>query len=291
MPIATDIAQLLVNGIFAGAVYSLMSVGLSVIWGVMNVLNCAQGAFYMLSAFLSLFAVETLGLDPFLSLFFTLPLLFVIGVLIERFLIKPIRNSESAIVILTFGLAIFLEEAVRLTAGSVYRGFPMQFTQVFQVFGVTVEAQRLFVFVFSVAVTTTFYLFLRSIKLGKVIRAVSQNRNLAMLVGVDIDRVFLLTFGICTVLSGLAGYAVSPLININPRMGWATIMVMFATVVLGGLGSVEGTIIAGFIYGTVEAFAGYYIGAQYKELTILVVLLFMLVFRPQGLFGKRAERV
>ncbi|SMH30633.1 branched-chain amino acid ABC transporter permease [Mesorhizobium australicum] len=282
----TELLNILAVGLLLGGIYALVAVGLNLIFGVIRVVNFAQGEFVMLGMYGAYAAQLAAGLDPYIAPIVVVPLLFLLGCLIYGVILRPLQGEPMMQVFATFGLLMVLENTIL----AVTRGITYSVDSV--VTGIAVEIGPVFVglprlLVLAAATIVTFALgwYLRSALNGKAIRAVAQDRTAARLMGINVERIYVLTFGIGTALAGLAGCLLSPLYTMSPQIGMNFIMPAFAVVVLGGLGSVAGAFVGGFIVGLTEAFAGYYIDPALKHAVLFFVFITVLVVRPSGLFG------
>lgn len=283
----TDLANIVAVGILLGGIYALVSVGLNLIFGVIRIVNFAQGEFVMLGMYATYAAYTFLNLDPYLALIVVLPGLFVVGAVIQRLVLAPLRTEPTMQIFATFGLLMLIENVVlALTRGTAHSvTSPLAQTSI-GIAGVQVGLVRLVVLAAATAVTVALGLFLRRTMLGRAIRAVAQDRSAARLVGVDVERIYMLTFGIGAALAGLAGCLLTPIYTLSPQIGTSFILPAFAVVVLGGLGSVLGAYVGGFIVGLTEAFAGYYLDPALKHAVLFAVFIAVLIVRPSGLFGQ-----
>jgi branched-chain amino acid transport system permease protein len=283
------LVQLVINGLLIGALYSCMALGFSIIWGVMNLINLAHGTMIMVGAYVSFLLLTTLGLDPFLSIPIAAATLFIMGYLLQRYVINLVlRGSVFLTLILTFGvdillvnglLALFTADTRSVTPW--YSGLGLVGTSI------VVPYIRIGVFVVAVVLTFLLHIFLTRTKLGNSIRATSFDRDAAALVGVDIQRVFSVTFGIGAAMAGATGPLVAMTYSFSPVLGATLTMKAFVIVVLGGLGSVPGAIVGGLLMGVAEHAATLFVGPGYQEGIGFIVLLVVLVLRPAGLLGKR----
>lgn len=288
-----DLINVIAVGILLGGIYALVSVGLNLIFGVIRIVNFAQGEFVMLGMYGTYAAYSMLHLDPYLALFLVLPALFLLGAIVQRVILAPLRTEPSMQIFATFGLLMLLENAVlAATRGTAY-SVTSDIAQVsVGIAGVQVGLVRLIALGAATGVAVALGVFLKRSMLGRAIRAVAQDRNAARLVGVDVDRIYMLTFGIGAALAGLAGCLLTPIYSLSPQIGTSFILPAFAVVVLGGLGSVLGAYVGGFIVGLTEAFAGYYIDPALKHAVLFAVFIAVLIVRPSGLFGQAgAEEV
>ena len=282
-----DLGNILAVGILLGGIYALVSVGLNLIFGVIRVVNFAQGEFVMLGMYGTYAAYSVLHLDPYLALIVVLPALFILGAVVQRLVLAPLRTEPTMQIFATFGLLMLLENLVlAATGGTAYSvTSPVSQTSV-DIFGVQVGMVRLIALAAATAVAAALGLFLQRSMLGRAIRAVAQDRSAARLMGIDVDRIYMLTFGIGAALAGLAGCLLTPIYSLSPQIGTSFVLPAFAVVVLGGLGSVLGAYVGGFIVGLTEAFAGYYLDPSLKYAVLFGVFIIVLIIRPSGLFGQ-----
>lgn len=282
-----DFANVIAVGILLGGIYALVSVGLNLIFGVIRIVNFAQGEFVMLGMYGTYAVYNLLHLDPYAAVLLVLPALFVLGAVIQRLILAPLRTEPSMQIFATFGLLMLLENVVlAVTRGTAY-SVPSPLAQAsVAILGAQIGLVRLLALVAATAVAVALGVFLKRSMLGRAIRAVAQDRNAARLVGIDVDRIYMLTFGIGTALAGLAGCLLTPIYSLSPQIGTSFILPAFAVVVLGGLGSVLGAYVGGFIVGLTESFAGYYLDPALKHAVLFAVFIAVLIVRPSGLFGQ-----
>lgn len=289
-----DIAlQLAVSGLLVGGIYALVSVGLTLVFGVLRVVNFAHGEYLTIAMFSCYWLYAGFGLDPFVSGIVVVPFLFGLGLLTERILIRPTLERPHVVqVFVTFALSLGLQNLCLMLFTSDFRSVRVSYaTAAFHVGTLYVSWVRLAVFIAALVVAVGLVWFLRSTYLGMAIRATAQDRRSARLVGVDVDRVYALTFALGCALVGAAGVLISPLFPVNPYVGADKILVAFVIVVLGGLGSIPGAIVAGLALGVVESFSGFLLGADMKQLVYFVFFLAVLAVRPTGFFGRRGAEV
>jgi branched-chain amino acid transport system permease protein len=281
-----DLMNVLVVGLLLGGIYSLVSIGLNLIFGVIRIVNFAQGEFVMLGMYGTFAAVSMLNMDPYLSLILTLPALFLLGVVVQRFLLQPLQNEPMMQIFATFGLLILLQNVVlALTRGAAVSINAPISSYTVAVGPIQVSLVRVVTLVAAALVALGLGWFLHNTLQGRAIRAVAQDRRAARLMGIDVERTFMLTFGIGAALAGLAGTLMTPIYTLSPQIGGNFIVAAFAVVVLGGLGSVTGAFIGGFVVGFTEAIAGFYIDPSLKHAVWFSVFIVMLLVRPSGLFG------
>ena len=282
-----DFLNIVAIGVLLGGIYALVSVGLNLIFGVIRVVNFAQGEFVMLGMYGTFAAYTVLGLDPYLGVVVVVPLLFVLGMVVQRFLLTPLRAEPSMQIFATFGLLLLLQNVVlAVTRGTAY-SVTTPIAEISVGIGpVQIGLARIIVLVAATLVALALGAYLQRTMLGRAIRAVAQDHRAATLMGVNIERVYMVSFGIGAALAGLAGCLLTPLYTMSPQIGTNFILPAFAVVVLGGLGSVLGAYVGGFIVGMTEALAGYYLDPALKHAVLFAVFIVVLVVRPSGLFGQ-----
>lgn len=282
----TEFLNILAVGLMLGGIYSMVAVGLNLIFGVIRVVNFAQGEFVMLGMYGAYAAHIGMGLDPYLTPIIVVPALFLFGAAVYQLILRPLQAEPMMQIFATFGLLMVLENTVLAITRGVTASLNSALTGVSLTIGpISIGLSRVLVLVAATLVTLAIAWVLRSTLQGKAIRAVAQDRKAARLMGVNVERVYMITFGIGAALAGLAGCLLSPLYTMTPQIGMNFIMPAFAVVVLGGLGSVGGAYIGGFIVGLTDAFAGYYLDPALKQAVIFLVFIAVLVMRPSGLFG------
>ncbi len=283
---ATTISNVLAVGLLLGGIYALVSVGLNLIFGVIRVVNFAQGEFVMLGMYGAFACFAVLKLDPYLSIPIVLPALFVIGALTQRFLLAPLKAEPAMQIFASFGLLLFLENVIlAYTRGAAYSVPPSAAQMTIAIGPAQIGLGRLIALLAATAVAIALGLFLKFTLQGKAIRAIVQDRRSALLMGINVDRINIIVFGVGAALAGLAGSLLTPIYTLSPQIGTTFILPAFAVVVLGGLGSVLGAYIGGFIVGMTEAFAGYFLDPALKQAVIFAVFIIVLMVRPSGLFG------
>jgi branched-chain amino acid transport system permease protein len=279
--------QLLVNGLLLGGIYALISIGLTLIFGVVRVINFAHGEFLMISMYISYFSYSILGLNPYWSLVINFPLMFLIGMAMDQVIIRPLRNAPSYMqVFATVGLSILLINLALFVFTGDYRAIDLPFAKkVVQVGGIYLNYPRIIIFTSTIAITILIYLFLKNTDLGKQIRAIAQNRTAARLMGFKLNRIYMITFGIGSGLVGIAGGLITPVYYVYPTVGVYFVLTAFVVVVLGGMGNMMGAFLGGLVIGIVDALSGYYIDPSLKETVYYVIFVLVLIFRPSGLMG------
>jgi len=280
--------QSVLSGVLVGGVYALIGIGLTLIFGVMRIINFAHGELVMLGMYVTWILFTRLGWDPYLSILVVAPLLFLWGAALQRVVLNRVMGAlPQNQILLTIGLGLVMSNAVMLKYTSDYRILTTSYSSSsFGLFGLSVSEPLLFSFVVTVAVTAALAFFLLRTDTGQAIRATAQDREAAQLMGIDVERMSILSFGIGSALAGTAGALVSPTYYIFPQVGSAFTLKAFVIVVLGGMGSVAGATLGGILIGVTESLAAVYVASGLKELVVFVLFLALLVVRPSGLLGK-----
>ena len=279
--------NVLVFGILLGGIYGLVSIGLNLIFGVVRIVNFAQGELVMFGMYGSYYAYTVLGLSPYLSVLVVAPLVGLLGMAIQRLVIQPLRDEPNMQIFATFGLLMMFQNIMlALSRGEALSIGGQVGADVLTLGSMKISVVRGVTFVATTLITIGLHLFLSRSMAGKAIRAVTQDKRAARAMGINVERTFLITFGIGAALAGMAGVLLTPIYSITPAVGGNFILAAFAVVVLGGLGSVWGAYIGGLIVGVVEAFAGYYIDPALKSAVWFIIFLVVLIVRPSGLMGQ-----
>jgi branched-chain amino acid transport system permease protein len=287
------LGQNLVFGILVGALYGLVALGLSLIFGVTKFLNVAHGELLMFGGYASFWAFSLLGLDPFLTIPITIVFLFVIGAILYKFVFsRTVKLADEAKIknslLVAFGLSVILQNLALRFWTADERGITTSYAgTAFTVLGVRFPLLRLSSLVVAVVFLVALQLFLHNTYTGKAIRATVQNWEAASLMGIDIHKVFLLSFAIGAALAGVAGTLVAVNYSVQPTMGLGWTMKALIVMVLGGLGSIPGTFIGGLVLGVTESATSFFISSNYREVAGLILFILVLIFRPQGLFGAK----
>ena len=280
--------QLVVSGILIGGVYGLMSIGLTLIFGVLRVVNFAQGEFIMLAMFGSFWMHHLWGIDPYLSALVLAPAIFVLGLLTERVVIQRILRAPHAMQIFaTFGLSVVLQNLALTLFGPDYRSVSTPYTSLsYTVGGVSISATALFAFIAALAMAGLLIGFLNYTRDGRALRAMVQNRYAASLMGVNTSRLNRIAFGVGVACAAVAGCLLTPMYYTFPTVGVDLIIIAFVVVVLGGMGSVAGALVGGFIIGITQTLTGFFVSVELKDVIALLLFILILLVRPQGLFGR-----
>ena len=281
------VLHVLVVGILLGGIYGLVSIGLNLIFGVIRVVNFAHGELVMLGMYGVYLAYSLLGIDPYVSILLVVPALFLFGLIVQRLIIEPLQSESMMQMFATFALLTILQNVVlAITRGEGHNVPTRVGSMGLELGDIRLAATRLIILLAVTVIAVLLHLFLQRTLIGKSIRAVTQDRQAARLMGINVERTFMVTFGIGAALAGLAGALIAPIYTLSPGIGGNFILAAFAVVVLGGLGSVAGAYFGGMIVGIVEAFAGYYIDPELKQAIWFLIFLAVLVVRPNGLFGQ-----
>ena len=284
--------QIIANGLYLGAQYALIALGLTLIFALMNVLNFAHGQMYVLGGFVTYAVYAQLGLPFFVALIVSAVTLAIVGAAIERFLFRPvIRRSvrEESTMLLAAGIAFFLDAVILLVFGEKQRGVPKIVNGVLNWdFRVIMPYDRILICFLAIVCIASFILYMQYSKTGRAMRALAQDRVAAQLMGVDVDRYSMIGFALGAMLAGLAGGLLVSITGVNLGMGGPTSIKAFMMVMIGGAGVISGAIAGGFILGMMES-VGLTVLSQYGDITYLLIFASLMVFlaiRPQGLMGK-----
>jgi branched-chain amino acid transport system permease protein len=283
------VEQAVVNAILLGLVYGMVGLGLSLVLGIMNVLNISHGAMYILGGYLTYYIAEQLHYSPLLGMAFAAAFTFGLGVLFEIVFVNRVSNDPTRVMLITFGLAIIIEEVALLRWGGTAIPTPAfvgGFTRIGRIF---FQNEELLAAVVGVIVATVTTLYLRFTGFGRAMRMVSQNAEAALSVGVNSRLVFAAALGIGSLYAALAGALLSPIYFVQPNYQWLPLLYAFVVVVVGGLGSVVGSMVGGLIFGILEVIGEIYFPSSADILVFILIILIILV-RPRGLFGAK-ERI
>jgi branched-chain amino acid transport system permease protein len=287
---STLVAQAIVSGLLIGGVFALIALGLTLIFGVMKIINFAHGDFLMLGMYFALFLSVMGGVDPYLSALLSLPLFFALGWGIQAWLIRPVLSApENIQILVTVGLSLVLQNTALFLFSPDFQSLKVPYgASTFAIAGVSVSYVRLIACAVSLTAASTVYLILTRTDIGKALRACAEQQLGAMAVGIDVNRMYRVAFGLGTACVALAGVLMTPFFYIAPQVGLPFTLVAFVTVVLGGLGSVPGALAGGLIIGLVESLGEVLLPSpSMKQMATFSVFLLILLIRPQGLLGGR----
>jgi len=281
------VAQAVINGLLIGGIYALVSIGVTLIFGVVKIVNFAQGEFVMIGMYITFFLATQFGLDPLVSLFVCMPVLFVLGVLIQHFLIRRVLGlNDLPQIFLTFALSLLIVNIALMLLTANYRTVHTAYSdEAFHLGGLYVPVAKLIAFGVAMLLSALLWAFLRTTDLGKAMRAASQNREVAQLMGINPNRVFAVALGIALALAGAAGSLLMPFYPAYPMVGQVFVLMAFVAVVLGTLGNVVGALIASLLMGIAESLGIQFIGADSGLIVVFLLLLVTLAVRPSGLAG------
>ena len=299
------IIEQIINALMMGTLYALMAVGLSLIFGVLKLVNFAHGEALMIGGYIfyflaTSFLVKNMGMPLPIILLATIPFLYLTGIIIEKYFIRDafqrkMARFEEYVILMTFMLSIFMQNLVLPIFGPYNRQPPTIYEGYIQIGGLIISGERIIAAVFALIIITVFLLFLYKTYLGKGLRAVAQNPDSAAVTGIDVAKMRTMAFGIGICLSGLAGALLGPVFLVSPTMGISFAIKAFVIVVIGGMGSIKGSIIAAYLLAMVESLGSLFFldpsrAMAYREAYGLLLLILILSIRPQGLFGELERR-
>jgi len=282
------LVEILIVGAVSSAIYAMLAVGFTLIFGVARVLNLAHGSFYALGAYGAYFFTSTLKMPLALGALLSVALVAAFGIGVERVLIRPMRKSQLAVLMISLAVALVIEQALFLTFGSEYRNVPAFVDTKFRIGHVDIGGARLLALGVSVVLIGALWLFIQKTRVGSAILAISQDPVAAQYMGIPSDRIFAVVMGLSAALAAAAGILAGPFLTVQPTMWLLPIVKAFAIVVVGGLGSIPGSILAALMLGYAETIVGYTVSTSWTEIVSVLATLLMLVIRPAGIFGRRA---
>ncbi len=283
------VTQAVLTGLMIGGVYGLVAMGLTLIFGVLDIVNFAHGAFLAVALYITVELVGRVGVHPYLALLVSVPLMFLLGAAVQRGILagaigKPLENQ----LLITLGIALLIDNGLLLFFGPNPQSVRLPGDRGVEILGAVVTLSRLLAFAVALVLAGLLYLLLQRTRLGTAIRAVAANDSGAQLVGIDTRRIYMATFAIGTACAGAAGVLVAPLVTIEPTTGELFNIIAFVVVVLGGMGNVVGAVVGGLIIGLTEQLGALYLPGQSPLLSVFIVFVLVLFLRPQGLFGRKA---
>ena len=280
----------IVNGILNGALYALVALGLTLVYGVLHIINFAHGALLTAALFAAFYLYLIFGLDPYIALLILTPAFFVVGYVLQRFVIGPLSHGDdSNTLLVTLGLAVIIENGLLFAFRGDTRTVDLSYSFAVVPFaGMFISVPRLVGFGGAVAVAALLWLLLTLTDTGKAIRAVAKEKLGAQLSGIDVPHIYAMTFGLGAACVAVAACLLIPTYYVNPHVGNAFVLVAFTTVVLGGMGSIPGALIGGLFVGLIESLCGLYLGESLGQIGIFLMFILVLLFRPSGLLGARA---
>lgn len=284
----TDLATPIMMGILLGGLYTLIALGLSLVFGVMKLINVAHGDFVILSSYLAFTAFTTLHFDPILALIMVIPILFGLGWFVQRYLLnRAFRISMEAPLIIAFGISLIIQNFAQVIWTPLSRGLTTSYALKSFTVG-SLHIPLVYVLDFFAALIVMFFLreFLRRTYLGRAITASSQDEKAALLMGINTSRIYIFTFSLAMAFAAIAGIFLGLTFPFVPTSGVSFLIIAFGVVILGGLGSVAGTFVGGMVFGLAQTLGGYFFGATAQLLVAYVMVLIVLGSRPQGIFGR-----
>jgi branched-chain amino acid transport system permease protein len=286
---ATILVPAVLNGLMNGAVYALVALGLTLIYGVLHIINFAHGALLTAAMFAAFFAHQLFGLDPYIAALFLTPLFFLLGYGLQRFVIGPASHGEDRnSLLVTLGLAVIIENVLLYAFRADTRTINLPYAfDVVEIGTAFLAVPRVVAFGAAIAVALCLWLIMQWTDTGKAIRAVAKEKLGAELIGIEVAHIYAVTFGLGTACLAIAACLLIPSYYVNPGAGNAFVLIAFTIVVLGGMGSVVGALLGGLFVGVVESLSGLYLGESLGQIGIFVMFILVLLFRPNGLFGER----
>jgi branched-chain amino acid transport system permease protein len=278
------------NGLLIGAIYALVALGLTLIYGVLHIINFAHGALLSAALFAAFFSFRLLGLDPYVAVFLLAPMFFVIGYALQRFIIGPASHGDDRnMLLVTLGIAVIVENALLYAFRADTRTIDVPYAfQTIDVGWTFLAIPRVVGFVAAFVVALALWLLMTFTDIGRAIRAVAKEKLGAELAGINVAHVYAVTFGLGTACVAVAACLLIPTYYVNPHVGDAFVLVAFTIVVLGGMGSVPGALIGALLVGVVESLSGLFLGESLGQIGIFLIFIVVLLVRPSGLFGARA---
>jgi branched-chain amino acid transport system permease protein len=285
----TVLAQALVTGLLTGGIYSLIAMGLTLVYGVLHIINFANGAMVALAMYLTYVLVNVTGMHPYATLLITVPTMFLLGAVTQAGLLNPIMRAPiHTQLLITIGLALAIENILLLVFGPNPLSVQLPGNTGVSIFGATVDLSRIYAFAGALVLVAALWLILQRTPVGTAVRSVAANPEGARLVGIDIKAIYVLTFALGAAAVGAAGTLVAPFTTIEPTAGSVFNLTAFVVVVLGGMGNVPGALVGGLIVGLTEQLGGLILPGQSPLLAVFVVFLIVLFAKPRGIFGRTA---
>lgn len=283
-----ELMQQIVNGLVMGSYYVLIALGLTLIFGILQIPHFAHGAIAVLGGYIAWYLVSAVGLNFFIALILSMVVTAGIGIIIERLAYNPVRNAPPInSFIIALGLLILLQNVMTLIFSPNQVMIKTGFDGVIKLGDVLVTKLFLMLFIVSIVIVLLLYLFIKYTKLGKSIQAVSQNPEASAIVGINIKKIRIIVFGVGSAVAAASGAFIASIFSLYPSLGELMVMKGFVVIILGGLGSFPGAIVGGLIIGLTESLGGWLISSHYKDLYSFALMILLLIFRPQGLFGGR----
>ena len=277
--------RILVYGATLSGIYSLIAAGFTLIFGVSRIMNFSHGAFFVLGAYLGIAIINGVGLNPYLSTAISILMVGLLAAIVYKGIMSPVRTQEVMVIIVTLAFALILEQLILLIFGEHGISYPSMVKGVISIGGVPIPSMRLFVLAIALTALILLWILIGKTRLGREITAASQDVEAATLLGLDVDKLFLTTVFISAILAALGGALYAQVYAANPFLVLKSLIFAFAIVILGGLGSVKGSVISSFIVGYILTAVIVLYGARWSELTALLIIIAILILKPTGLFG------
>jgi branched-chain amino acid transport system permease protein len=280
--------QLVLSGILLGSVYALMSIGLTLIFGVLRIVNFAHGEFLMIAMYGAWAFTHLFGLNPYFATVAIVPAMFLFGAVVYRLIINLALDKPHLVVVFaTMALSIFLQNTALMMMTADLRDIPPIFNRSIVIGAIHLKVELLLGFLITLLCTFALQWMIKQTYLGKAIRATVQDGEAAMLMGIPVPRIFLITFAVGSALVGLAACVMVPLFSVFPSVGLNFVLIAFVIVVLGGMGSIEGALLGGICVGVVQSLSGYYVAPAFGQMFFFILFLLVMIFRPNGLLGQQ----
>ena len=280
--------QLVFSGIFIGGIYALMSMGLTLIFGVLRIVNFAHGEFLMVGMYGAWAVTRLLGLNPYVAALAVVPAMFLFGAIVHQLIVRPgLDKPHLVVVFATMGLSIFMQNVALMIMTADLWDVPPIFNQSVVIGPFYFQSELLLGFAVTIVCTLFLQWLIRATYLGKAVRATVQDGEAAMLMGIPVPRIFLITFAGGSALVGLAACMMMPLFSVFPTVGLNFVLIAFVIVVLGGMGSIEGALLGGICIGVVQSLSSYYVAPAYGQMFYFILFLLVMIFRPNGLLGQK----
>ena len=286
----TTFLQILLNGLMLGGLFAIVSIGLTLIFGIVKVVNFAHGEFLMAGMFVTWMITTSLGLHPYAAVIVVVPALFILGALTQRLLIQPLMaaDDDHVQIFATVGLSTAMINLALLIFGADIANTPnFGLRTPIEIGPLRILTGQIYIFIAAIALVVALEMFLKNSQTGRAIRAVAQHRSAAELMGVNVSRIYILSYGLGAACVGLAAVLIAPLYPTSSTIGTYFVLTAFVVVVLGGLGSIPGAFFGALIIGVIDSMSGYYIGSDLREAVVFSIFLLILILRPSGLFGKK----
>jgi branched-chain amino acid transport system permease protein len=284
----STLGQLIISGVLVGGIYALMSIGLTLIFGVLRIVNFAHGEFLMIAMYGAWAITRLLGLNPYIAAIAIVPAMFLFGAIVYRLIISPALDKPHLVVVFaTMALSIFIQNAALMIMTADLLDVPPIFGRSLTIGPIYIKVELLLGFIITILCTVGLQWMIRTTYLGKAIRATVQDGEAAMLMGIPVPRIFLITFAVGSALVGLAACVMMPLFSVFPTVGLNFVLIAFVIVVLGGMGSIEGALLGGICVGVVQSLSSYYVAPAFGQLFFFVLFLLVMIFRPNGLLGQK----